>query len=909
MDEKNPPKDFIESLNEQEAVKKQEQDKKSQLDAINKAGIKNVEASNRTTDAVNKGTKDIRGKVEVTNNEDLAKSSDMNNVQDSIRDLNLTTFMSTKGYHDMAQNIAQVHSVLKNLQDQYEKNGLPDAANVLGGVVDKIGQLVKSVTDSKVTLDTKLQKTLGDLSKQIDSIDFNPTVNVSAPQPKVVTTPIDLNPVVDAINKLQDSYDKLDNKDNEIDFTPILQGLDSVQSAIANQKFPVANYILPFKDSSGKATQVQLDASGNVPTSGGGGGGGTVNQGNTVDAAPVTQSITVVDSGSSSATGANNQSIVTGSATANSTAAFTLAGYDTVRVQVTGTWTGTLTSEISIDGGITWIALGLHQGAYTTSTFTANFVGGGNVAGATNYRVRATAAWTGTATVKIVETVNPSSVYIANNLKLADGTTPSTTATVKPASTAPIATDTALVVAMSPNSINNTLNAELGDFTGTITNATQTTPVVATGLAGYDNVFISINGTYTGATAIFQGSDDGGTTWYNTNVAARVDTPIIEGGYTNLSSVSRGWNLNIQGFDSVRVNPSAVATGTVNVRISAESAPTNAGATVGVASLGDGTNNINVLKSDGTAAGQNAELVAPAFRELTGLTAGSLNADLVPSTDISNTPFVALSILASAYSGTLTFQGSNDNFTTVHAVPLTRMDSTTSGTSGSTSANSLAFGGYVGYRYFRVRMTAYVSGTAQGVLELKTLGSTLGVISNQGGTWTVGSNSATGSAAPANAFFVGGSDGTNLQPLRVGLGDGSSATQALNTALAVFNNTTNDRMRNNTTAALIAAGTTSTQTGITLVTYNASRAVFLVNIASGAGTVSVAINETSSSGYSTNILTSTALVGVGVTTLRIFPAATPTANLVANDMVPRNISVTATVVGTISYGIDVNLGR
>src|ERR1700753_3524610 len=159
MDDKNPPKDFIESLNEQEAAKKQEQNRQKQISAINKAGIKNVEATNRTTEAVNKGTKDIRGKVEVTN-DDLAKTGDMKNVQDSIRDLNLTTFMSTKGYSDMAQNIAQVHSELQNLQAQYEKNGLPDAANVLGAIVDKIGQLVKSVTGSKVTLDSKLQKTL-----------------------------------------------------------------------------------------------------------------------------------------------------------------------------------------------------------------------------------------------------------------------------------------------------------------------------------------------------------------------------------------------------------------------------------------------------------------------------------------------------------------------------------------------------------------------------------------------------------------------------------------------------------------------------------------------------------------------------------------------------------------------------
>lgn len=132
------------------------------------------------------------------------------------------------------------------------------------------------------------------------------------------------------------------------------------------------------------------------------------------DTAPATQNITVIDSSSATSTGANNQTIVIGTPTAGSAASFALSGIETVRVEVTGIWTGTLTAEVSIDGGTTWTSQGLHQGAYTTSSFTAGFIGGGNVAGATNFRMRATAAITGTAVVKIIESVNTQSVYIAN---------------------------------------------------------------------------------------------------------------------------------------------------------------------------------------------------------------------------------------------------------------------------------------------------------------------------------------------------------------------------------------------------------------------------------------------------------------------------------------------------------------
>lgn len=133
-----------------------------------------------------------------------------------------------------------------------------------------------------------------------------------------------------------------------------------------------------------------------------------------VDVAPSTVNITVVDSGSTSTVSSNGQALVTGTPTANSFASFTLAGIETVRVQVSGTWTGTLASEMSMDSGTTWSIVGLHQGAFTAGSFTSNLIGGCNVAGATNFRMRATATITGTATVRVTESFNTSSVYIAN---------------------------------------------------------------------------------------------------------------------------------------------------------------------------------------------------------------------------------------------------------------------------------------------------------------------------------------------------------------------------------------------------------------------------------------------------------------------------------------------------------------
>jgi hypothetical protein len=115
-------------------------------------------------------------------------------------------------------------------------------------------------------------------------------------------------------------------------------------------------------------------------------------------------------------------------------------------------------------------------------------------------------------------------------------------------------------------------------------------------LDGYGNVLISINGTYGTATAVFEGSDDGGTTWYGISEADRTDSNIIESGYTTLTNTNRAWQISNPGWDSIRVRSTAVASGTVNVRISPSAAPTAAGNSVSIgAALPAGANSIGTV--------------------------------------------------------------------------------------------------------------------------------------------------------------------------------------------------------------------------------------------------------------------------------------------------------------------------
>lgn len=179
------------------------------------------------------------------------------------------------------------------------------------------------------------------------------------------------------------------------------------------------------------------------------------------------------------------------------------------------------------------------------------------------------------------------------------------------------------------------------------------------------------------------------------------------------------------------------------------------------AQITDGTNIANVLKSDGTAAGQNSQIVSSAYLSV-AFTTTSVAA--VASTDAGNYRSVSVQITTQGGSSTVTFQGSNDN-TNWFSTAL--MQTTGTAQAPVTSTTSAAtFYGAITTRYFRLNVTGIVSGTTAGQVvfsAMPTSPMTFATTATQSGTWSVQSNSATGSAPPANAFYIAGNDGTNLR--------------------------------------------------------------------------------------------------------------------------------------------------
>lgn len=252
----------------------------------------------------------------------------------------------------------------------------------------------------------------------------------------------------------------------------------------------------------------------------------------------------------------------------------------------------------------------------TSSTFGTTFPTTGTAVGASDGTNMQPLQVDGSGNLKVnVETsALPTGAATAANqtngaqlAKLFDG---SNVGTIKAASTAAGATDTALVVAVSPN--NTVAATQSGNWTfvpttlnntGTIT--TSSSSVISGVIQNFESGFIptSIHGTYTGVSFGVTVSDDGGSTYYNVPVydqnAMRWLAPgaVITPG-SNASNVYWVPNIPNGAGTYLKVLASAYSTGTANVR--------TGGSSSGVVNL-PGSFMSNIMDAAGNARGANVD--------------------------------------------------------------------------------------------------------------------------------------------------------------------------------------------------------------------------------------------------------------------------------------------------------------
>jgi len=187
---------------------------------------------------------------------------------------------------------------------------------------------------------------------------------------------------------------------------------------------------------------------------------------NNPDIRPSSGSVTAQDTSSTSTTGQNGASIIIGAPTSGSAVVQSINGQSGTRVLITGTWTGTLQFEGSPDGGTTWtpIPARVVGSSYTQSAVTGNGQFFTDLAGLTTIRVRATAAWTGTAVAQFDFTAAPGATQVLNPIRIVDNAT-GAQAAIAPASTPPTTAQAAVVTTPSPDSPYHLLSAATANST------------------------------------------------------------------------------------------------------------------------------------------------------------------------------------------------------------------------------------------------------------------------------------------------------------------------------------------------------------------------------------------------------------------------------------------------------------
>lgn len=145
------------------------------------------------------------------------------------------------------------------------------------------------------------------------------------------------------------------------------------------------------------------------------------------------------------------------------------------------------------------------------------------------------------------------------------------------------------------------------------------------------------------------------------------------------------------------------------------------------------------------ASDQEAGKVKSDFLEVALTSISALNGDLYPSTDVTAYKSFYLQ-LTGTWSGTVSIQGSNDNTNWVQIAVLS-LASNSTGTQNTTTGNGL-YMGQMAFKYFRIRVTSYSSGTVAGVMLLNSFPlsgfHTMSVISNSSGPGASGANLSTG---------------------------------------------------------------------------------------------------------------------------------------------------------------------
>ena len=273
-----------------------------------------------------------------------------------------------------------------------------------------------------------------------------------------------------------------------------------------------------------------------------------------IDLPGVLTSITAADTGSTTVTGQNSQSIITGTPTAGSFVAVVPTGDSSFAVRVSGSFVGTLQFERTVDG-LSWTPISADVSGTNFIVSQISNIGSfhGNSSSCTGVRVRCLTLTSGSPSLQFLTGAGVNTIRIGNPLRLFDPTS-GMVATIKAASTPVVAADTAIVVDVRsyPGPVAQTVTISAGTSLSSAINLNSAFPVglnVPTG--------------WTAANITFRGSQDGGITYNNARTGGGSEVTVnvtIAGDSYNLNPLDFGLYTHLQ----IRSGTAATSVGQVS---------------------------------------------------------------------------------------------------------------------------------------------------------------------------------------------------------------------------------------------------------------------------------------------------------------------------------------------------------
>jgi hypothetical protein len=216
-----------------------------------------AKSSARVTNAVKDSTDKLSEELK-NNSQTLLNSlaSQNNSVADALNNLVVATVMARDPkLLELISDFTSILESLANATDKLEKNPLNELPAVNKDLVKALQDFSKKESNEK-----DYTAKFDALESAVKALDIKPVVNIPKSDNK-----LNLEPLITAVNDVQSAVKANKVKVPDVNFDDVVAGLQAVQNTIANLSFPVPNYVLPFKDANGRAAQVQLDASGNMP--------------------------------------------------------------------------------------------------------------------------------------------------------------------------------------------------------------------------------------------------------------------------------------------------------------------------------------------------------------------------------------------------------------------------------------------------------------------------------------------------------------------------------------------------------------------------------------------------------------------------------------------------------------------